>query len=94
MGALEISVSPAWLAIASTLLARIARDGADYNLSEEAITRIARLVENGLTVVLRVVRDFDTMKENPDIVYGFLSFANAVSWRNFLFVVNFSDDLV
>lgn len=55
--ALQHTVSPVWLSIAASLLARLARDESDHDMSDAAVARLAQPVETGMGAMLALLVD-------------------------------------
>ncbi|BGP18218.1 hypothetical protein JCM10213v2_006275 [Rhodosporidiobolus nylandii] len=76
--ALQSAPSSVWLGIMSQLLARLARDKTDGEMSDEEMGQLGRPVEAALNVVLSTHGDLQSMGENPDVVAAFLSFCSQI----------------
>ncbi|KAK4704197.1 importin-13, partial [Phenoliferia sp. Uapishka_3] len=79
---LQASLSPVWLSIAASLVARLTRTQNDSQLSAEDLAKVGRPIESALTVALQALSNLRAMDENPDLVQAFLAFCNSIV-RNF-----------
>ncbi|KAJ8292724.1 Importin-13 [Rhodotorula toruloides] len=70
--ALQSAPSSVWLGIEGQLLARLARDRTDAEMSDDQLAKVGQPIEGALRVVLGTHGEVAAMAENPDVVAAFL----------------------
>ncbi|KAM0748278.1 ARM repeat-containing protein [Meredithblackwellia eburnea MCA 4105] len=75
---LQSSLSPVWLALATSLVERLSRSRSDSQMTDQEVALVGAPIEAALSAMLSTYSDLSAMDEHPDVVTAFLGFCHAI----------------